>query len=375
MRIVQVCPYFHPHVGGVESHVMSLSEELISRGHEVHVVTAKLKGTKVKERIGDIAVHRAKPLFVWFKTPVVPEIKRTIMELKGDVIHSHSPPPLPSYYAAKASHKAGMPFLITYHCDLEIPSRIGSLVTEVYRRTYGASTIKRADRVIATSNTYAATSRTVWNATPEVIPNMVDVRRFNPRIDGSEIRDGLKLRRDRETVLFVGRLARHKGIEHLLEGAREIDANFLIVGSSEFEQKYREMARKLDLGDKVFFAGKVTEKDLPKYYAASDLLVLPSVSRLEAFGIVALEAMATGKPVVISDIPGVREVITNGREGLLAEPVNPKDLAEKISILLRDDKMRTEMGINARKKVEESFSVEKVVDEIEKLYMSVVKNR
>jgi glycosyltransferase involved in cell wall biosynthesis len=352
---------------------MSLSEELISRGHEVHVVTARLKGTRERENFGGIVVHREKPLFIWFKTPVVPKIKRKLRELKGAVIHSHSPPPLPSYYAAKASDKVGMPFLITYHCDLEIPSRIGGLVTEVYRRTYGASTIRRADRVIATSNTYAATSRTVWNVTPVVIPNMVDDRRFNPRVDGREIRDRLKLRMDRGTVLFVGRLARHKGVEHLLESAREIDANFLIVGGGEFEHKYREMARKLDMGDKVAFAGKVTEKDLPKYYSVSDLLVLPSVSRLEAFGIVALEAMATGKPVVISDIPGVREVITNGREGLLADPINPKDLAEKISILLNDEKRRLEMGINARKKVEKSFCVEKVVDEIEGLYQSVVK--
>jgi N-acetyllactosaminide 3-alpha-galactosyltransferase len=373
MRIVQVCPYFHPHVGGVESHVMSLSEELVSRGHEVHVVTARLKGTKEKEKIGDIIIHRPKPLFIWMKTPVVPKIMRTIKELKGDVIHSHSPPPLPSYYAAKASQKAGSPFLITYHCDLEIPSRIGGFVTEMYRRTYGASTIKRADRVIATSNTYAATSRTVWNATPDVIPNMVDIERFNPGVDGSDIRDALKLRRDRGTVLFVGRLASHKGIEHLLEGAREVDANFLIVGGSESEEKYREMARKLDLGGKVFFAGTVTEKDLPKYYAASDILILPSVSRLEAFGIVALEAMATGKPVIISDIPGVREVITEGREGLLVDPLNPKDLAEKVSVLLGDEGKRREMGINARKKVEERFSLEKVVDTIERLYKSVAK--
>jgi glycosyltransferase involved in cell wall biosynthesis len=204
---------------------------------------------------------------------------------------------------------------------------------------------------------------------------MVDIRRFNPWTDGEGIRSRLKLKGDRGIVLFVGRLERHKGIEHLLESAREVDANFLIVGGSEFEQKYRDMARRLNLGNKIIFAGKVSEKDLPRFYSISDLLVLPSVSRLEAFGIVALEAMATGKPVVISDIPGVREVITNGREGLLADPVNPKDLAAKISILLNDEKKRLEMGMNARKKVEESFSVEKVVDEIERLYRTVAKVR
>ena len=99
-----------------------------------------------------------------------------------------------------------------------------------------------------------------------------------------------------------------------------------------------------------------------------NVFVLPSVSRLEAFGIVALEAMATGKPVVVTDIPGVREVITNGKEGLLADPVNPEDLALKIRALLADDPKRAEMGRAGRDTVERSFAVAHVVDRIEAVY-------
>jgi glycosyltransferase involved in cell wall biosynthesis len=100
--------------------------------------------------------------------------------------------------------------------------------------------------------------------------------------------------------------------------------------------------------------------------------VLPSVSRLEAFGIVALEAMASGKPVVVSDIPGVREVIADGKEGLLADPVNPEALGAKIRILLADDRKRSAMGKAGREKVEGEFSIAGVVDRIEDVYRQAV---
>src|SRR5438445_81827 len=122
----------------------------------------------------------------------------------------------------------------------------------------------------------------------------------------------------------------------------------------------KRFANSMGVADRVRFLGRVSEENLPKVYAACDVFVLPSVSRLEAFGIVALEAMATAKPVVVADIPGVREVIDNGKEGLLADPVNPQDLAEKIRWLLADPAARRTMGERGREKVVSSFSIERV---------------
>jgi glycosyltransferase involved in cell wall biosynthesis len=371
MKIVQVTPYFHPHIGGVESHVLGLSRELVDRGHEVHVLTAKLPNTRDKEIIEGIHVERTKPWFIWFKTPVMPKIWKAILAVNGDVVHAHSPPPLPSYYCSKACRVSKTPFVITYHCDLELSSVVGRFVTELYRRTYGASTIKRADDVIVTTNTYAATSRTVWNADPVVIPNMVDIERFKPRQGLENRREGLRLAGDRPIVLFVGRLTRHKGVEYLLKASKDIDAMFLIVGEGEHGGYFRGIARNLKVEKRVRFLGRIPDGTITEYLSAADVLVLPSTSRLEAFGIAALEAMASGTPVVISDIPGVREVITDGKEGLLAEPMNPRSLVEKISLILNDEEMRKSMGALARKKVEAEFSVEKVVDRIEGVYQKV----
>ncbi len=169
-------------------------------------------------------------------------------------------------------------------------------------------------------------------------------------------------------MIFVGRLVRHKGIEYLLQAIRQLEARLLVIGGGDYAGKLRGLAESLGLGEKVVFVGHVPESEKPEYFAACDLLVLPSVSRLEAFGIAALEAMASGKPVVVSDVPGVREVIDDGVEGLLAEPMNPDDIAIKVRHLLEDPQERKAMGLAGRRKVEKSFTVQKVVDGLEALY-------
>ncbi len=152
-------------------------------------------------------------------------------------------------------------------------------------------------------------------------------------------------------------------------------ARFLVVGEGSLLEAMKRLANSMGVADRVRFLGRVSEENLPKVYAACDVFVLPSVSRLEAFGIVALEAMATAKPVIVADIPGVREVIEDGREGLLAEPMNARDLAEKIRRLLADPEARRVMGQRGREKVLESFGIELVTDRIENVYRAVLDGR
>lgn len=369
MRILQVSPYFYPHVGGVESHVMDLSQELASRGHEVHVLTTNMGKMPEREIMQDFDIIRLKPMSIVFKTPIVPRIQRSVSKMEADMVHSHSPPPLSSYYATRGCKSSQSPHVITYHCDVEIPSRLGKLVAGFYRRTYESYTVKRADKIIVTSGSYHATSRTVWKYHPEIIPNTVDADRFNPRNDGSKIREKHGIGLDEPTVLFVGRIVWHKGIEYLMEASRILKkVKFLVVGSGENLKKYRSKAESMGVSDRFIFTGRLGWSDLPLYYAACDVFTLPSISRLEAFGIATLEAMATGKPVAVADIPGVREVIEDGKHGLIFDVMDAEDLAKKISILMNDPDMRKRMGAEGRKKVEEQFIISKVADQVEKVY-------
>lgn len=372
MRIALVAPWFHPHVGGVESHVRALAAEFARRGHEVTVLTSNYAKLPEREEMEGFTVERVKCLGVWLRTPITPALRRAITAGRFDVVHAHSPPPLSSYYAAAASERAHVPFVVTYHCDLEIPTVLGGALANLYQRTYGRGTVRRAAKLIVSTETYAATSRAIWRFSPEVIPNPVDFSRFRPDVDGAWVRARLNLRAEDRVVLLVARIVPHKGIEHLVEAAKHVpDAMFVIVGDGPFLPEVRRLAAEFGVEDRVWFLGKVPFRDLPAYYASCDLFVLPSVSRLEAFGIVALEAMATAKPVVVSDIPGVREVVTDGVEGLLAEPVHPDDLAAKIRTLLDDPGLRRAMGLRGRQKVEQKFGIRQVADAVERVYRSV----
>jgi len=374
MRIGLVAPWFYPHIGGVETHIRSLAAELARRGHEVTVLTSNYAKLPEREEMDGFAVRRVKCRVVALRTPVTPALRKAIPEGRFDIVHAHSPPPLSAYYAGLGAERAGTPFVITYHCDLEIPTLLGNALTSLYLRTYGRATMRRAAKIIVSTETYAATSRAIWRYTPEVIPNPVDAQRFQPEVDGSPVRARLGLRAEDKVVLLVARVVPHKGIEHLVEAAKYMpEAMFVVVGDGPFLPQVRRLAAEFGVEDRVQFVGKVHHRDLPAFYAACDLFVLPSVSRLEAFGIVALEAMATAKPVVVTDIPGVREVVTDGVEGLLAEPVNPQDLAAKIRKVLAEPGLRSTMGGRGREKVEAKFRIDQIATAVESVYGTVVR--
>jgi glycosyltransferase involved in cell wall biosynthesis len=374
VRVAQVSPWFSPHFGGVESHVRSLSKELAKRGHEVTVLTSRHDPTlPTEESMDGFRVLRVKPRFTLMQTPVTPRMRTDLRAVPADVVHAHSPPPLASHYAGTVSEERGIPYVVTYHCDVDLPSAFGTFMESVYRHSLGASTLRNAARVVVTTRTYGATSRMLWRYDPVVIPNAVDHRRFRPDVDGTGIRAWLNIPADASVVLLVGRIVPHKGVEHFIEAARHVpEAWFLVAGDGSLLDSMKRLAASLGVADRVRFAGRIAEARLPEVYAACDVLVLPSVSRLEAFGIVALEAMATGKPVIVADIPGVREIIVDGVDGLLADPVNSLDLAVKIRRVLGDPETRRAMGARARQKVLASFGIEHVTDRIEALYRSVL---
>lgn len=372
LRIVQVAPFLHPHVGGVESHVEGLSAELARRGHHVEVVTSMLPGAARVERRDGYLVRRVPQLANLFTTPVTPALGAALDRGRHDVVHAHSPPPLSAYYAARWASRRRVPFVLTYHCDLEIPVPGGGLVVEVYRRTLGRATVRRAQAVVATTRTYAQTSRALWHRNDvDVVPNAVDARRFRPSGDGASVRDRHRLG-DRHVAVFVGRLTHHKGVEEFIRSAQWTgdDVVHLVVGDGPRREALEALAQRVD-PERIVFAGRAEPSELPKYYRCADVGVLPSTSRLEAFGIAALECMASARPVVVSRIPGVEEVIEDGVTGLLADPLDARDLGEKIARFVRDPELRASAGKAARARVEERFTMSSIAGQLEAVYRRV----
>jgi glycosyltransferase involved in cell wall biosynthesis len=375
MRIIQTCPYFYPHIGGVESHVLSMSQTLVRKGHDVAVYTSKYSDeVPEREEYDGIDIHRVKTVVNVFNTPLIPNVKKQLLKERADVIHAHMPPPFTEYYASRACKRSGIPFVVTYHCDPEIPNILSNPVTNIYRRTFGYYALLHSRQIIVHTQTYSATSRALWKFEPVIIPSAIDINRFHPDKDGGIVRKKHGIE-DKKVVLYVGRFVYHKGLDHLIEAANRLDPDvvFILVGTGEYRKTMEKLIDKYNLKKRFIFPGHVPEDLLPNYYSAADVFVLPSVLRLEAFGLVTVEAMSTGKPVVISDIPGVREVITDKVHGYLAEPANPDDLSSKLDKVLKSPKLSKKLGMAGRKKVEEDFNWEKVVDRIIEVYESVQK--
>jgi rhamnosyl/mannosyltransferase len=173
-------------------------------------------------------------------------------------------------------------------------------------------------------------------------------------------------------LLFTGRLRYYKGLQFLLEAmsAMPAETRLVIVGIGPQEAALKELTARLGLEDKVIFAGEISDEELPAYYAAADIFVLPACERSEAFGLVQLEAMAAARPVVSTELgTGTSYVNQHGKTGLVVAPSNPAALAEAVNKLLGDKELRESMGRRGRERARAEFSLAKMVDRLEEIYI------
>jgi glycosyltransferase involved in cell wall biosynthesis len=373
VRVVQVCPFFSPHVGGVETHVDMVSRELVRKGHQVTVLTsAHQKGLPLVETSsGGYTIRRVPASATLLRTPLALRSGRALLaiEPRPDVVHIHYPPPVQSYLVTRALRGSSLPTCLTYHCDLYLEGPLGRALTAIYERIFLPPTLAVCDRIIVHSSSYARTSRALQGREVSVIPSLVDTTRFAPRPDDPALRAAVGAE-GKQVVLFVGRLVPHKGVEDLVLAVPDLpkDALLIIAGDGPRRHALESLVRARGLEDRVRFVGSVSGEDLPRYHAIAEVVALPSQNRLEGFGLAIVEAMASGRPAVVADLPGVREVIEDGKDGLLAEPLLAGDLARKVGSLLGDPARRRAMGAQARESAVRKYRLEVVVGQLEALY-------
>jgi glycosyltransferase involved in cell wall biosynthesis len=370
VRIVQVAPFFYPHTGGVESHVRSLAREFAREGHDVTVLTSRFRaGLPWEESFEGYRIVRSRTLGVLFNTPVDWGSRGLAHEVDGDVFHLHYPPPLTSFFATRGLVGKRAPVLLTYHCDLELAGAAGRLISGAYQRIFLPPTLRGVDRIVVHTRSYGITSAGLRGQQLAVIPSVVDLDRFRPGTDSGSLRRDLRLE-GRRVLAFLGRLVPHKGVDVILEALTELpgDVVLLVIGSGPYLRGLESQARRLEVEERVRFCPNVSDEDLPRYLALADIFVFPSQNRLEGFGLAVAEAMAAGLPVVIADMPGVREVIEPGVEGLLAEPLIASDVAAKVRQILEHPELARGMGMAARRRAEERYGVATVAGQLLRLY-------
>jgi glycosyltransferase involved in cell wall biosynthesis len=373
-RICFLSPRFYPFSGGVEVFSYELTRRLIKKGYEVKVLTTDFESQPGPDTIEGIRIHRYHIPFFAFRTPIIPHIPLKLFSNHSDLIHVISTYPTLTDLALTIGKMLDKPVVVTHQLDGGAEGWLGRTATKLYHRTIAAPLIHLADRVVSTSYSYASSSPILSPILDDVkvIPNAVDETIFNPSIDGSEVALKYGLRNTRN-VLFVGRLVPYKGLEYLLSAIEILqhefsDIHLVIVGEGELKLKLVQLAEDLGIKELVDFVGHVPNSSLPPFYTSSDLVVLPSISRLEAFGIALIEAMACGKPVVASSIPGPGEIVEDGVTGYLVPPKDASGLAKAISLIIQNEDMAKRMGKEGRRRVEDNYTWERVTSRYDRLY-------
>src|SRR6266545_151500 len=382
MRIAHVTATFPPYLAGTGYVADYQTRELARRGHEVHLFTAALMGEPRRAMRDGVMVHRLPAVVQVGNAPVLPGL---LSLSRFDVVHLHYPFLSGAELVWAACRARGIPYVVTYHNDL-IGAGTRDLVFRLYSRVFGELVLGAAARVLAVTLDHASNCKaapTLQRRGQRIVelPNGVDADHFRPDWDTSVVSAVTGFPPGARVVLFVGALdtAHHfKGLSTLLKAFARIlssDIRLLVVGAGDMLDGYRREAAALGIGRQVCFVGRVPHAQLPAYYAASDIVVLPS-SQPESFGMVLIEGMACGKPVVGSRIPGVRSLIAEGRDGLLAEAGDAADLAAKLrALLVLSAEERRAIGLAGRHKVEERYTWRQIGARLEALYAELVAER
>ena len=362
MKIGLVCPYIYPDGGGVAQHVGYLYENLRLRGHDVRIITAShgpqraSEGDVIRLGVGFSVPTNGSMGTLTFSPRYLSQIRSMLRHEAFDLLHFHEPfVPFLSLFLLRESTSVNV---ATFHAygGFSPSYEFGGRVLGSYaRRLHGRIAVSAAARHFIDR---------FFPGDYKVIPNGVDIDRFRRAVPIARWQDGT------HNLLFVGRHEPRKGLLELLKAYRLLrktgcDCRLLVVGSGPQEREARRYVATRRLHG-VEFLGRVTDGEKAQLFRTTDIYVSPATGG-ESFGIVLLEAMAAGAPIVCSDIHGYKGVVRRGREGLLVPPRQPKPLATAIGRLLGDEALRREMGEAGRQRAEE-FSWPRVTARVEAYY-------
>ena len=352
MRILHLAKYYWPRSGGMERVVQTLAEGAASLGHQVEVVAVESRGhSGISGRRPRSGVTRAFSFAALGSQEIAPGYIAAAWK-RADVIHVHHPHPLADLACLLRAGKT--PVVVTQHAD----SR------RTAYRPFTRLVLRRARAIVVPSRAHLAlsTELTGHEGKVEVIPFGIDQTRWQnvpPPPPGGQVR-----------AIFIGRLVAYKGLDILLRALEQVPEMKLdIVGSGPEGPRLKTLARALAIADRVRFYGEYPDDDLPRRMADADFLVLPSVTVEEMFGLVVLEAMAAGRPVITTAVPSaVREVNVPGVTGLEVPLRDVPALVRALETLSRDPARRRSMGEAGRKRVAERFTQQAMAERHIELY-------
>ncbi len=367
MKVVHLSCVAPPEIGGIGRVAAKEVSLLRARGIQADLIAPEPSGSQ--STVSNF-IKRVKPKYRFGNASILWNLKEDLT--KADIIHLH----YPFFGTAEQillQSKNFPSIIVTYHMDALAPGLKG-LAFALHRALLQPILLKRARAIIFSSFDYAKRSgaRSYFKTHASLaneIPFGIDTGMYAPGIGNLE---RYMLPEGATTYLFVGGLDRahaFKGIDCLLEAFAHLpeETQLLIVGDGDLRDSYELRANELGVRTRTHFLGKLDQRTLIEAYRTSDIFVFPSTSRAEAFGLAALEAEACGKPVIASDLPGVRTVVLQGQTGLLIQPKSAEALQQAMLRLHEDKSFRNALGKNARIHAEK-FSWDTHIDSLIELY-------
>lgn len=366
LRVLHVGKFYPPYRGGMESHLQTLCDEL-SRLVDLTVLVSNTTRETVIDETEPFRLVRLRRVAQFAAASICPDLLGEIRAADVDIIHLHLPNPTAVLALLLSGHKAKV--VVTYHSDV-VRQRYLALGFHPFLTRL----LNRSAAIVAASPNYIDSSSVLsaYRRQCTVIPFGIRLDELD-NVDARQVQD-IRKRFGRRIIVSVGRMVYYKGFEYLIEAMTHVDGHLLLIGDGPLRGSLQDLIARRGLADRVSIVSGVD--DLAPYYHASELFVLPSIARSEAFGIVQLEAMACSKPVVNTQLDsGVPFVSPDGVTGRTVQPCDSQALAAAINELLDNDALRHEFGRAARRRVEQEFSVPVMVARTMQLYDDVMSGR
>jgi glycosyltransferase involved in cell wall biosynthesis len=374
MRVLQLGKYYYPYMGGIENHLYLLCNEL-KREVELDVVVCNSARVNQTDDVDGIRVTRCYEVANIASTSICPTMPFEVSRRRYDVVHFHFPHPMGvmSYLLGWRAHRHAV--VVTYHSD--VVKQVHLL--KAYR-PFMDRLLERADAILCTSPDYMRGSDVLASLQHKchVVPYGIDKAQFDPTPEVLREAAAIRARfRGRPIVLGVGRLIYYKGFEHAIRAMRDVDAELVLVGDGPLRAALERLAREVGVAARVHFVGEIHNQRLTPWYHACSVYGLPSIVRSEAFGIVQLEAMACGRPIVNTAIPhsGVRFVSRDRESGLTVAPGDPIAFGAALRSLLADPALSQRFGEAGRARVEQEFSKEVMSRRVLAIYRDATQAR
>ena len=364
LKILEVNKAYFPHIGGIETLVKQYSEELGQFDTQVRtLVCCDNRGGSIRERVNGVPVIRAANFGTYFSCPISTQFVKQFRRLsqKADVIHIHMPFPLADFAMLLSGFKGKV--VLSWHSDIVKQKKLLTLYKPLLKYL-----LNRADVIFVATEGHIDGSDFLpeYREKCRILPYGITVEDYL-NIDRKPILTEKLTDKNSVKVFFTGRLVYYKGVDVLLKAFRLVNGcELFVAGTGELEAELKAYAKEHNMEDKVHFLGFLPDDELKQAYADCDIFVLPSVAKSEAFGIVQLEAMVYGKPVINTLLPsGVPHVSIHKKTGLTVPPSDFESLSAAILALARNRELREEYGKNAADRVMENFNEK---DIIRKLY-------